>query len=62
MISKQRNVCALASLRQEPSGHIGAVPDTRQRDPIRMARLKPIDSSYSDPEWTRVRSNGPLVS
>ena len=42
MISKQRRACTPASGSHEPSGQIGAVPDTSTRSPTRTARLMPI--------------------
>jgi len=45
MISRQRLACRPGSGSHEPSGQIGAVPDTSTRSPTRTARLKPISGS-----------------
>src|SRR3954469_8458648 len=50
MISMHRVACAAASGSQEPSGHIGAGPDTTTRSPTRTARLNPIVASNGDPD------------
>ena len=55
MISRQRAAWASGSGSQEPSGQIGAVPETSTRSPTRTARLNPITGSYGDPEATRRR-------
>jgi hypothetical protein len=39
----------------EPSGQIGAVPETMTRSPRRMARQKPIVFSKGEAEKTRRR-------
>ena len=53
MISRQRRAWISGSASQEPSGQIGAVPDTSTRSPTRSARLKPISPSWGEPEATR---------
>jgi len=40
----------------EPSGQIGAVPDTMTRSSTRIARQKPILASKGEPELTRFLS------
>jgi hypothetical protein len=55
MISKQRLACAYGSGSTEPSGQIGAVPETMTRSPTRTARQNPIVSSKGDPDLTRRR-------
>ena len=37
----------------DPSGQIGAVPDTATYEPTRTARLKPTLPSYGEPDETR---------
>src|SRR5687767_2525389 len=56
MISKQRRACTSGSGSQEPSGQIGAVPDTSTLSPTRTARLIPILPSYGEPDEARRRS------
>lgn len=56
MISMQRAAWALTSGTHEPSGQIGAVPDTSTRSPTRTALEKPTLSSNGDPELVLVRS------
>ena len=52
MISKQRRACTAGSGSHDPSGQIGAVPETNTRSPTRTARLMPILGSYGEPEET----------
>lgn len=52
MISRQRRVCAAGSGSHDPSGHTGAVPDTKTWLPARSAREKPMVDSNGDPEET----------
>src|SRR5436309_10929002 len=56
MIARTRRAWISGSGSQEPSGQIGAVPDTSTRFPIRTALLNPIFGSYGDPEAIRCRS------
>ena len=56
MISRHRFGLHAGSGSQEPSGHTGAVPETKIRSPTRSARENPIVSSYGDPDETRRRS------
>jgi len=56
MISMQRAACTPASGSQEPSGQIGAVPDTATRSPTRTAREKPIDASKGEPDVDLIRA------
>ena len=58
MISRQRRAWARGSGFTEPSGQIGAVPDTTTRSPTRTARLKPIAASNGLPDCTFTRSIG----
>jgi hypothetical protein len=55
MISKQRAAWASGSGSQDPSGQMGAVPETSTRSPTRRARLNPTTGSYGEPEATRWR-------
>src|ERR687886_2396541 len=56
MIARTRRAWISGSGSQEPSGQIGAVPDTSTRVPLRTALLNPICGSYGDPEEIRCRS------
>jgi signal transduction histidine kinase len=55
MMSKQRRACSPASSGQLPSGHIGAVPETKTCSPTRTARLKPIVCSKGEPDRANLR-------
>ncbi len=60
MISKHRRAWTAASGSQDPSGQIGAVPDTSTRSPARTARLIPMRGSYGEPDdtWRRGCTHG----
>ena len=56
MISRQRRVCTAGSGSHDPSGQIGAVPETKTWGPTRRARENPMADSNGDPEETSCRS------
>src|SRR5215217_471387 len=57
MIARQRAACCSGSGSQDPSGQIGAVPETSTRSPTRRARQKPTWPSNWEPELTRWRAD-----
>jgi hypothetical protein len=62
MISMHRVACVFTSASQEPSGQIGAVPDTITRSPTRTALEKPTMSSNGDPDLVLDRAMTPAKS
>jgi vancomycin resistance protein YoaR len=55
-ISQQRRAWVSGSGSTDPSGQIGAVPETKMCWPLRTARLNPTDFSYGDPLFTCSRT------